>query len=132
MDNEPESKENMVVMRQSAGDDLMHVGAGFVDIVTTKFGERPVIHLRPNGAARTEKGQHILIFPGKVMEQLPEDFTKFGDVNSKKPQYVAYAGKVPVGSGWLKQGKKAFLSVVLNKAVDGDKLTLFPRAPAAE
>lgn len=126
------SKENMVVMRQSAGEDLMHVGAGFVDIVNTKFGERPVIHLRPNGAARTEKGQHILIFPGKVMEQLPDDITKFGDVNSKKPQYVAYAGEVPVGSGWLKQGKKAFLSVVLNKPVTSDKLTLFPRAPAAE
>ncbi len=122
----------MVVMRQSAGEDLMHVGAGFVDIVKTKFGERPVIHLRPNGAARTEKGQNILIFPGKKMQQLPENITKFGDVNSKKPQYVAYAGDVPVGSAWLKHGKKAFLSMVLNKPVTSDKLTLFPRAPAAE
>ncbi|MFZ2410069.1 MAG: hypothetical protein WAW23_00710 [Candidatus Methanoperedens sp.] len=133
MDNEPnENKGNMVVMRQSAGEDLIHVGAGFVDVVTTKFGERPVIHLRPNGAARTEKGQHILIFAGKAMQQLPEEITKYGDVDSKKPQYVAYAGDVPVGSGWLKRGKKSFLSVVLNKPVNSDRLTLFPRAPAAE
>ncbi|MFA4936448.1 MAG: hypothetical protein WC568_11490 [Candidatus Methanoperedens sp.] len=128
MDNE--NKENMVVMRQSAGEDLIHAGAGFIDVVTTKFGERPVIHLRPNGAARTEKGQHILIFAGKAMKQLPEEITKFGDVDSKKPQYVAYAGDVPVGSGWLKRGKKAFLSVVLNKPVNSDRMTLFPRAPA--
>lgn len=132
MDNEPnENKANMVVMRQSAGEDLIHAGAGFIDVVNTKFGERPVIHLRPNGAARTEKGQHILIFPGKIMGQLPEEITKFGDEDSKKPQYVAYAGDVPVGSGWLKRGKKSFLSVVLNKPVDSDRLTLFPRAPAA-
>jgi hypothetical protein len=132
MDNEPESKENMVVMRQSAGEDLIHAGAGFIDVVNTKFGERPVIHLRPNGAARTEKGQHILIFAGKVMQQLPEEITRYGDVDSKKPQYVAYAGDIPVGSGWLKQGKKLFLSVALNKPVTTDRLTLFPRAPAAE
>ena len=130
MDNE--NKSNMVVMRQSVGEDLIHVGAGFIDVVTTKFGERPVIHLRPNGAARTEKGQHILIFAGKAMQNLPDDITRYGDVDSKKPQYVAYAGDVPVGSGWLKQGKKSFLSVVLNKPVDSDRLTLFPRAPAAE
>ncbi len=134
MDNEPEnvSKENMVVMRQSVGDDLMHVGAGFVDVVNTKFGERPVIHLRPNGAARTEKDQHILIFPGKEMKQLPENITQFGDVNSRKPQYVAYAGEIPVGSAWLKQGKKLFLSVAINKPVTSDRITLFPRAPVAE
>ncbi len=124
------SKENMVVMRQSAGNDLIHAGAGFVDTVNTKFGERPVIHLRPNGAARTEKGQHILVFAGKEMQHLPEDIIVHGDVASKNPQYVVYAGDAPVGSGWLKQGKKEFLSLVLNKSVDSDRLTVFPRAPS--
>ncbi len=120
----------MVVMRQSAGDDLIHAGAGFIDTVETKFGERPVIHLRPNGAARTEKGQHILIFAGKEMQHLPQNIIEHGDITSKQPQYVVYAGEAPVGSGWLKHGKKEFLSLVLNKSVTADRLTVFPRAPA--
>ncbi len=125
------SKENMVVLRQSAGEDLIHIGAGFIDVVNTKkYGQRPRIRLLPNDAARLEKGQQILVFAGKEMQDLPENITQYGDIDSKKPQYVLFDGKVPVGSGWLNQRNKVYLKLVLNKPLSGGKLAVFPHAPS--